>query len=144
MSTKTFLQRNEDVDRQWVHFDATGTVLGKLAVKAAVILMGKHRPTYTPHIDGGDFVVVTGASAVKVTGNKESGKKYRYHTGYIGGLRENSLGELREKKPEKIILLAVRRMLPKNKLGRNMLKRLKVYPGQEHPHVAQKPETQQV
>ncbi len=141
MSTKTFLMRKEDVERRWIHLDAGEAVLGKLAVHAAMSLMGKDRPTYTPGVDGGNFVVVTNAEAVKVTGKKETDKKYRYHTGYFGGLRENRLAELREKKPEKIITLAVRRMLPKNKLGRNMLKRLKVYAGADHPHVAQQPET---
>ena len=141
MSTKTFLMRKEDVERRWIHLDAGEAVLGKLAVHAAMSLMGKDRPTYTPGVDGGNFVVVTNAEAVKVTGKKETNKKYRYHTGYFGGLRENRLAELREKKPEKIITLAVRRMLPKNKLGRNMLKRLKVYAGADHPHVAQQPQT---
>ena len=141
MSTKTFLMRKEDVERRWIHLDAGEAILGKLAVHAAMSLMGKDRPTYTPGVDGGNFVVVTNAEAVKVTGKKETNKKYRYHTGYFGGLRENRLAELREKKPEKIITLAVRRMLPKNKLGRNMLKRLKVYAGADHPHVAQQPQT---
>lgn len=141
MSTKTFLMRKEDVERRWIHMDASEAILGKLAVHAAMSLMGKDRPTFTPSVDGGDFVVVTNAESVKLTGKKETDKKYRYHTGYFGGLREHSLGQLREKKPEQIIILAVRRMLPKTKLGRNMLKRLKVYAGAEHPHTAQQPQT---
>jgi large subunit ribosomal protein L13 len=141
MSTKTFLMRKEDVERRWIHLDASEVILGKLAVHAAMSLMGKDRPIYTPSVDGGDFVVVTNAQVVKVTGKKETDKKYRYHTGYIGGLREKSLSQMRESKPEKIITLAVRRMLPKNKLGRDMLKRLKVYAGSEHPHEAQQPQT---
>ena len=141
---KTFRMRNEDVERQWLHYDADGVVLGKLAVRAAMALMGKHRPTYTPDVDTGDFIVVTNAEKVRVTGKKESGKLYRYHTGYMGGLREQTLADLRASKPEQIIITAVRRMLPKTKLGRNMLKRLKVYPGTEHPHTAQKPVTKTV
>ena len=116
-------------------------ILGKLAVHAAVALMGKDCPTFTPGVDSGAFIVVTNAESVKVTGKKEADKKYRWHTGYIGGLKEKSLEEMRSEKPEKVVQLAVRRMLPKNKLGRNMLKRLKVYAGADHPHEAQSPQT---
>ena len=139
--SKTFLLRKEDVVRRWIHIDARDVILGKLAVHAAVALMGKDCPTYTPAVDSGGFIVVTNAELVKVTGKKEADKKYRWYTGYIGGLKEKSLEEMRASKPEKVIQLAVRRMLPKNKLGRNMLKRLKVYAGAEHPHEAQAPQT---
>ena len=139
--SKTFLLRKEDVVRRWLHIDARDVILGKLAVHAAVALMGKDCPTYTPAVDSGGFIVVTNAELVKVTGKKEADKKYRWYTGYIGGLKEKSLEEMRATKPEKVIQLAVRRMLPKNKLGRNMLKRLKVYAGSEHPHEAQAPQT---
>ena len=139
--SKTFLLRKEDVVRRWLHIDARDVILGKLAVHAAVALMGKDCPTYTPGVDSGGFIVVTNAELVKVTGKKEANKKYRLYTGYIGGLKEKSLETMRATKPEKVIQLAVRRMLPKNKLGRNMLKRLKVYAGAEHPHEAQAPQT---
>ena len=139
--SKTFLLRKEDVVRRWLHIDARDVILGKLAVHAAVALMGKDCPTYTPGVDSGGFIVVTNAELVKVTGKKEANKKYRWYTGYIGGLKEKSLETMRATKPEKVIQLAVRRMLPKNKLGRNMFKRLKVYAGVEHPHEAQSPET---
>ena len=139
--SKTFLLRKEDVVRRWLHIDARDVILGKLAVHAAVALMGKDCPTYTPGVDSGGFIVVTNAELVKVTGKKEANKKYRWYTGYIGGLKEKSLEAMRATKPEKVIQLAVRRMLPKNKLGRNMLKRLKVYAGAEHPHEAQAPQT---
>ncbi|MFP6737294.1 MAG: 50S ribosomal protein L13 [Planctomycetota bacterium] len=139
--SKTFLLRKEDVVRRWIHIDAKDVILGKLAVHAAVALMGKDCPTFTPGVDSGAFIVVTNAESVKVTGKKEADKKYRWHTGYIGGLKEKSLEEMRATKPEKVIQLAVRRMLPKNKLGRNMLKRLKVYAGADHAHEAQSPQT---
>ena len=132
--------RKEDVVRRWYQIDAGGEVLGKLAAKVARMLMGKERPTYTPGVDSGDFVVITNARNVKVTGRKEERKLYRSHTAHVGTLVEQPLGALRAKKPEKLIYLAVKRMLPKNTLGRYMLKRLKVYADREHPHVAQAPE----
>ena len=133
---KTFLMRKEDVKRRWYHVDASGAVLGKLAVQVARLLMGKDKPIWTPGVDVGDFVVITNAAQVAVTGKKEAGKVYRRHTGYPGGLVETTLGELRSSKPEAVIRFAVRRMLPKTKLGRQMLKRLKVYPGATHEHAA--------
>ena len=136
---KTFWLRKEDVQREWYHLDATDVVLGKLAVRAARALMGKNKPTYTPGVDGGNFVVVTNATKIRVTGRKMEQKFHRYHTGYVGGLVEQSYQAVFAKKPEKIIQLAVRRMLPKTKLGRKMFKRLKVYGESEHPHVAQSP-----
>jgi len=138
---KTFRMRQEDVVREWHHIDATNQILGKLAVRVATLLMGKHRPTFTPGVDTGDFVVITGAERVTVTGGKDGKKVYRRYTGWIGGLVEESYEDLQQKKPEKIIELAVRRMLPKNRLGRQMFGRLKVYAGDEHPHTAQKPQT---
>lgn len=136
---KTFVLRKEDVRRRWVLIDATDQVLGRLAAKAARILMGKERPDYTPGVDSGDFVVVTNAKKVRATGRKDERKLYRRHTGHIGGLIEEPLGHLRARKPEKVIELAVRRMLPKNNSGLHMFRRLKVYAEGEHPHTAQAP-----
>ena len=136
---KSFRIRKEDVVRRWIQLDATEQVLGKLAVKAACILMGKEKPTFTPSVDTGDFVVVTNARHVKATGRKEERKIYRRHSEWVGSMVEEPLGAVRAKKPEKLIRLAVRRMLPKNTMGIHMLKRLKVYPGSEHPHAAQAP-----
>jgi large subunit ribosomal protein L13 len=136
---KTFMQRKEDVQRDWYVVDATGKTLGRLASEIAKILMGKHKPTYTPHVDGGDFVVVVNAEKVFVTGKKLDKKVYYWHTGYPGGLKQATLRELLQKKPEEVIRLAVRGMLPKNKLRDRRMKRLKVYAGPEHPHKAQNP-----
>ncbi len=136
---KTFMQRKEDVQRDWYVVDATGKTLGRLASEIAKILMGKHKPTYTPHVDGGDFVVVVNAEKVFVTGKKLDKKVYYWHTGYPGGLKQATLRELFQKKPEEVIRLAVRGMLPKNKLRDRRMKRLKVYAGPEHPHKAQNP-----
>ena len=140
IAMKTFLLRNEDVERRWYLFDASDATLGKLAVRVARLLMGKDEPIYTPWIDSGHFVVITNAEKVKVTGQKETKKLYRYHTGYPGRLVAESLGQIRAAKPERIIELAVKRMLPKNRQGRWMFKRLRVYAGPEHGHEAQKPE----
>jgi large subunit ribosomal protein L13 len=136
---KTFMIRNEDIRRQWFQIDADGQTLGKLAVRAAHILMGKEKPTFTPGVDSGDFVVVTNAQKVRVSGRKLDKKVYRHHTLYLGGLVEEPIADLLRKKPRRVIELAVRRMLPKNTLGRHYLRRLKVYPGAEHPHSAQQP-----
>ncbi|MGH7751924.1 MAG: 50S ribosomal protein L13 [Gemmatimonadales bacterium] len=137
---KTFRIRKEDVRRGWYHLDAAGETLGKLAVRAAHILMGKDKTTYTPGVDNGDFVLVTNAEKIKVSGRKLDRKVYRHHTQYLSGLVEEPLQSLLRRKPSRVIELAVRRMLPKNTLGRHYLRRLKIYPGQEHPHGAQKPE----
>ncbi len=137
---KCFVQRKEDVVRTWYHVDAEPEILGRLAARIAVILMGKHKPTYTPYVDCGDFVVVTNASKVRVTGNKVDEKMYFHHTGYLGHLRSHSLHWMLEHKPDQVIRRAVRLMLPKSKLGRQMLRKLKVYAGAEHPHGAQAPE----
>jgi len=136
----TKMQRKEDVVRQWYHYDAEGNILGRLAVEVTKKLMGKEKVTFTPHIDGGDFVIVTNAAKVAVTGNKLLDKKYYNHSGFPGGIRERRLEEVLAKKPEEAIYLAVKRMLPKNRLGRQMLSRLKVYAGAEHGQEAQKPE----
>ncbi len=137
---QTFYAKPGDVEKKWHVVDAEGVSLGRLASEVAIILMGKHRPEYTPHIDTGDFVIVTNAGKVGLTGKKaEHSLKLRY-TGYPGGLKAETYGNLRDRKPDKLIEDAVRRMLPKNRLGRHMLKKLKVYPGAEHPHHAQQPE----
>ena len=138
---KTYMIRKEDVRRRWFHLDAADQTLGKLAVRAAHILMGKDNPTFTPGADTGDFVIVTNADKVRISGRKRADKLYRHHTQYLGGLIEEPFAALLARKPRRVIELAVRRMLPKNILGRHFLRRLKVYPGPEHPHVAQTPET---
>ena len=139
MKKYTFMQRKEDVVREWHHYDAEGQILGKIAVEIAKKLMGKEKLTFTPHIDGGDYVVVKNASKLFVTGKKLTDKVYYNHSGYPGGIRARKLGEILEKKPEELLMLAVKRMLPKNKLGRQQLTRLRVFAGAEHSHVAQKP-----
>ena len=136
---KTFSLKNTEVVRDWVVFDAADKVLGRFATKIADKLRGKDKPTFTPHVDGGDFVVVINADKVKVTGNKSEQKKYYKHSLYPGGLKEKSYKELLENNPERIIENAVKGMLPKNKLGKSMIKKLKVYSGSEHPHESQKP-----
>ncbi|MBS9775970.1 MAG: 50S ribosomal protein L13 [Fusobacterium sp.] len=139
MKKYTFMQRKEDVVREWHHYDAEGQILGRLAVEIAKKLMGKEKITFTPHIDGGDFVVVTNVEKLAVTGKKMTDKIYYNHSGFPGGIRSRRLEEILEKKPEELLMLAVRRMLPKNKLGRQQLTRLRVFVGAEHTHAAQKP-----
>ncbi|MFG0306726.1 MAG: 50S ribosomal protein L13 [Phycisphaerales bacterium JB040] len=136
---QTFTAKPGDVAREWRIVDAEGVSLGRLASEVAVVLMGKHRPEYTPHVDTGDFVIVTNATKVGLTGKKAEQKFEKRYTGYPGGLKLRSYGQLREERPERLIELAVRRMLPKNRLGRQMLKKLKVYPGSEHPHAGVSP-----
>jgi large subunit ribosomal protein L13 len=131
---QTWLAKKGEVAREWRHIDATDVPLGRLAVEVATVLMGKHRPEYTPHVDTGDFVIVTNAGKVGLTGNKAEQKFDKRYTRYPGGLKLESYGSLRERKPERLIELAVRRMLPKNRLGRTMLGKLKIYEGAEHPH----------
>ena len=140
MNKCTVMQKKEEVTRNWYEIDAEGKILGKIATEIAVRLMGKHKPSYTPHVDGGDFVVVVNADKFAVTGKKLLNKKYYRHSGYPGGLKVRSLEEMLEKKPTEVIRKAVERMLPKNKLGNQMINRLKIYTGNEHNHVAQKPE----
>ena len=140
MSKYTVMQKKEEVVRTWYEIDADGKVIGKLATELAVRLMGKHKPSYTPHVDGGDFVIVLNADKIAVTGNKLLDKKYYRHSGYPGGLKTRSLEEMLAKQPTEVIRKAVERMLPKNKLGSQMIGRLKIYVGNEHTHAAQKPE----
>jgi|TARA_B100001989_G_scaffold234643_1_gene195343 large subunit ribosomal protein L13 len=136
---KTFSLKNTEVARDWVVFDASDKILGRFATKIADKLRGKDKPTFTPHVDGGDFVVVINADKVKVTGNKAEQKKYYKHSLYPGGLKEKSYKEVLESTPERIIENAVKGMLPKNKLGKSIIKKLKVYSGSEHPHESQNP-----
>ena len=140
MNKCTVMQKKEEVTRNWYEIDAEGKILGKIATEIAVRLMGKHKPSYTPHVDGGDYGVVINADKFAVTGNKMLDKKYYRHSGYPGGLKVRNLEEMLEKKPTEIIRKAVERMLPKNKLGNQMINRLKIYTGNEHNYVAQKPE----
>ena len=137
---KSYIAKPADIDHKWYVIDAEDKTLGKLAAEVAMILRGKKKPIYTPHVDCGDYVVVVNAEKVAVTGKKENQKIYRSHSGYPGGLKETTLAELRAKKPEEIIRHAVKGMMPKGKLGRQMFKKLKVYAGPEHPHAAQNPE----
>jgi len=129
-----------EIERKWYVVDAAGQPLGRLASKVAHVLRGKHRPEFTPHVDTGDFVIITNAAQIRLTGNKLDGKLYHRHSGYPGGLRSESYGHLLGRKPEFVIERAVKGMLPKNSLGRQMFRKLKVYSEGTHPHVAQKPE----
>ncbi len=129
-----------EVERAWHIVDATGVVLGRLAARSARILQGKSKTSYTPHVDTGDFVVVINAAKIKVTGKKLASKTYYHHSGYPGGLKERSLEDLIVSDPSEVIRLAIKRMLPKTKMGRKMIKKLKVYRGAEHPHDAQMPQ----
>lgn len=137
---KTYLPTKETVERKWYVVDAEGQILGRLASKIAAVLRGKHKPEFTPSVDTGDYVIVINAEKIKVTGGKESKKEYIHHTGYPGGLRSKTFEELMAKHPERAIEIAVKGMLPKNKLGRAMFKKLKVYAGDKHNHDAQMPE----
>lgn len=137
---RTTLTKPSENRPAWWLVDATGRTLGRLATELARVIMGKHKPGYTPHIDTGDYIVVTNASKIHVTGRKLEQKMYMHYTGYMGGLRKESLASLLERHPERVIELAVRRMIPKGRLGRRMLGKLKVYAGAEHPHEAQQPE----
>ncbi len=136
---KSFLAKPAEVERAWHLVDASQVSLGRMASRIALILQGKHKPSYTPGVDSGDFVVVTNAAKLVVTGRKAQQKVYRYHTGWVGGLKEVPFERMLERHPERIIQLAVRRMLPKTVLGKQMLSKLKVYAGAEHPHQAQDP-----
>lgn len=140
----TFMQRKEDVVRNWYVIDAEGVNLGRLATKVATVLRGKHKPTYTPHVDCGDFVIVINAEKVNLTGDKLDKKIYYNHSGYTGGLRERTAREMKEKYPTEMIERAIKGMLPHNRLGRKMSKKLFVYAGSEHPHMAQKPSVMEV
>ncbi len=136
---KTYISKEKEVEKKWLFIDAKDKILGRLASKIAMLLMGKHKVTYSPHQDCGDFVIVINAKDIKVTGKKADQKKYRHYTGYPGGLKEYSFKRLMEKKPEEIIRRAVKRMLPHNNLGRNLLCHLKIYADANHRHQSQKP-----
>ncbi len=136
---QTFMAKKGEVDRNWRIVDATNQPLGRLAAEVAIVLMGKHRPEYTPHVDTGDFVIITNASNVALTGRKAEQRLKMRYSRYPGGLKTQTYGQVREHKPEKLVEDAVRRMLPKNRLGRVMLSKLKVYAGTEHPHTSQTP-----
>jgi large subunit ribosomal protein L13 len=137
---KTFQATAQDRERGWYVVDAEGTILGRLATQIADVLRGKRKPTYTPHVDVGDFVIVVNAEKIAVTGKKLEDKRYWRHSGYPGGIRSRTLGDLLEKRPEEVIRKAVKGMLPRNRLARQQLSKLKVYAGPDHPHRAQKPE----
>jgi large subunit ribosomal protein L13 len=136
---KTYSARPSDVQRQWLVVDAEGRTLGRLATQVAMVLRGKHKPVYTPHIDTGDHVVVINADKIVLTGRKAEDKQYFHHTMYPGGASFTSIRVVMQKHPERVVMRAVQGMMPKNPLGRAMLKKLKVYAGAEHPHVAQQP-----
>jgi len=140
MAMKSYMAKTGSIEGKWLHADATGKVLGRLAVRIATVLMGKHRVTYTPHVATGDFVIVTNASKIRVTGRKIEQKEYQRYSLYPGGLKRIPIKTMLEKKPEEVIRLAVRRMLPKGSLGNHLLTRLKIYAGPDHPHAAQCPE----
>ncbi len=138
---KTFSMKPADVRKKWLLVDAEGVVLGRMAAEIAKILRGKHRPEFTPHVDCGDNVIVINAEKVHLTGNKREDKTYYWHTGYPGGIKSRSAGQILDgKQPERIVIKAVQRMLPKNTLGRTQMTNLRVYAGVEHPHEAQNPE----
>ena len=137
---KTFTAKNETVQRYWYVVDAAGQTLGRLATEIASRLRGKHKPEYTPHVDTGDYIVVINAEQVRVTGNKTSDKIYYSHTGFPGGIKEISFEKLIAKAPERVLEAAVKGMLPRNPLGRDMYRKLKVYAGTNHPHAAQQPQ----
>jgi len=141
---KTYVAKPSDRQRDWLVIDATGQTLGRLATQIAEALRGKRKPEYTPHIDTGDFVVVVNAEKIRVTGNKLADKKYYRHSGYPGGLKVRTLGEQLERRPEEVIRHAVKGMIPRTRLGRKQLTKLKVYAGPDHPHAAQKPQPMEI
>jgi large subunit ribosomal protein L13 len=141
---KTYVAKPTDRERNWLVVDATGLTLGRLATQIADALRGKRKPTYTPHIDTGDFVIVVNAEKISVTGKKRTDKMYYRHSGYPGGLKSRSLNDMLERRPEEVIRLAVKGMLPRNRLARKQLTKLKVYAGPEHPHAAQQPQTMEI
>jgi large subunit ribosomal protein L13 len=141
---KTFSPTPKDINRQWFVVDAQGQILGRLASRIAHRLRGKHKPEFAPHMDNGDFIVVVNCEKIKVTGAKPADKKYYRHSGWVGGFKTRSLGDLMADKPARVLMSAVRGMLPKNRLGRAILKKLKIYTGPEHPHAAQNPQVLQL
>jgi len=136
---KSFMAKKEEIKRDWYIVDATGQTLGRLASKISPILTGKNKPIYTPHVDTGDYVILLNAEKIKMTGKKADDKLFRWHTGYMGGLKERTYGEMLEKQPRKLLERTIKGMLPKSKLGKKMGMKLKVYAGNEHPHEAQNP-----
>ncbi|MEG0385780.1 50S ribosomal protein L13 [Solibacillus cecembensis] len=136
----TFMAKGHEVERKWLVVDAEGQTLGRLASEVAAILRGKHKPTFTPNVDTGDHVIIINAEKIELTGNKLKGKIYYRHTQFTGGLKQRTAGEMKEKYPTQMLELAIKGMLPKNSLGRQMFTKLNVYTGAEHPHAAQKPE----
>jgi large subunit ribosomal protein L13 len=138
---KTFTPKPQDIQRDWYVVDAQDKILGRLATSIATRLRGKHKPEFAPHADNGDFVVVVNADKIRVTGNKLVDKKYYRHSGYPGGIKETALKDVLDRHPERVITMAVKGMLPRNRLGRALLKKLKVYAGAEHPHAAQNPQS---
>ena len=144
MAGKTYSQKTSEIERRWILIDAKDATLGRLSTQIAKYLIGKYKPTYTPHIDSGDYVIVINAAEVPVTGAKETDKIYYRHSGFPGGIKDAQLKEVREKFPERIIEAAVRGMLPKNKLSQERMARLKIFAGSEHAHAAQKPEKVEV
>jgi large subunit ribosomal protein L13 len=141
---KTFSPTPKDINRQWFVVDAQGQILGRLASQVAHRLRGKHKPEFAPHMDNGDFIVIINCEKIKVTGTKQADKKYYRHSGWVGGLKTTSLGDMLADKPARVLMAAVRGMLPKNRMGRAMLKKLKIYTGPEHPHAAQNPQILQL
>jgi large subunit ribosomal protein L13 len=141
---KTYVATPGTRERNWLVVDATGKTLGRLATQIADALRGKRKPDYTPHIDVGDFVVVVNAEKISVTGNKRAEKRYYRHSGYPGGLRSRTLNEMLERRPEEVLRRAVKGMLPRNRLGRAQLRKLKIYAGSEHPHAAQQPKPMEI
>lgn len=141
---KTFSQKTADVSRRWILIDAKDATLGRLSTEIAKYLIGKYKPTYTPHVDGGDYVVVINAAEVPVTGAKETDKIYYRHSGFPGGIKDVQLKDVRERFPERVIEMAVKGMLPKNKLSPDRMARLRIFPGSEHTHTAQTPEKVEV
>ncbi len=137
---RTFSPSGKDIPRDWYVVDADGMTLGRLATRIASVLRGKHKPTYTPHLDMGDFVIVLNADRVVLTGDKAAAKQYHFHSGFPGGLRSVPFTRMMQRSSTQVVETAVRGMLPKNSLGRAMLRKLKVYPGAEHPHIAQQPQ----
>ena len=137
---KTYVAKEHEIEKKWYLVDAQDLILGRLATQIATRLRGKHKPIFTPHADTGDFVVVINAEKISLTGNKWDNKMYYRHTGYMGGIKQISAKKLMEKKPDQVLYMAVKRMLPKNSLGRRQLKKLKIYAGSEHPHEAQNPQ----
>jgi large subunit ribosomal protein L13 len=137
---KSYIAKPHEVERKWYVVDAEGKTLGRMASEVASVLRGKHKPTYTPHVDTGDFVIIINVDKVKLTGKKLDQKMFRWHTGYIGHMRERTYRQMMDTKPEKVVFEAVKGMLPHNSLGSQMVKKLRVYRGTEHNHAAQKPE----